>query len=156
MTASKFFMGVGGALLLVIVSLFIYRQVEKQEKIEETYALVKEWLEKLDGQTTDTGVYERWEGEELPAVDNWGKKLRVTYSQGGFMEILAVRSAGPDGQFHTNDDISGERHAQNLKGVGSGVKKNIEETAENAGRGFFRGAAEGLKEGLKKEDKAKE
>jgi len=109
------------------------------------------WAEKLDAQTTDTGVYERWPTEELPEVDPWGHKLRVLYSQGGVAETVTVRSAGPDGEWHTADDIATMRFSANLKGIGNGIKKNAEETTANAARGLVKGVAEQVRKERKGE-----
>ncbi|MBN1911335.1 MAG: hypothetical protein JW818_16450 [Pirellulales bacterium] len=118
----------------------------KRAKVE---AQVQRWADKLDAQTTETGVYIRPQKPELPEKDAWDQALIVEYSQGGVAEMLVVRSFGPDGVSHTEDDITARRTAVNLKGAGEGIKKNIGETAEEATKGVMRGVVKGAKEGLK-------
>jgi len=119
---------------------------------------VRRWADTLDSQTTETGVYLRPEKSELPERDPWGASLSVSYSQGGAAETLVARSVGPDGTSHTEDDITAQRSAVNLKGIGQGIKKNVAETAEEAAkgtaRGLIRGAKEGIQDMLKKEQRA--
>ncbi|HBO45438.1 MAG TPA: hypothetical protein DD670_16205 [Planctomycetaceae bacterium] len=103
----------------------------------------------LDGQTTEAGVYIRPEKPELPEKDPWGASLVVHYSQGGTTETLVVRSFGPDEISHTEDDITTQRVAVNLKGIGQGIKENADETAEETTKGAVRGAIEGAKEGIR-------
>ena len=62
--------------------------------------------------------------------------------------MVHVRSAGPDCEFNTRDDIVAEKMAANLKGIGEGIKKNAEETAANAARGVIKGAVQGVKESI--------
>lgn len=123
------------------------RRIEEARK-QEVRSLCEQWADQLDRQTTDTGVYVRWEGETLPDSDPWGRPLRVAYSQGGLAEAVEVRSFGPDGQTHTVDDIVVNRMAMNFKGVGTGIKQGAEETARNAAKGAVRGLIDGTKEAL--------
>lgn len=85
----------------------------------------------------------------MPEADPWGNKLRVSYSRDGLSEIVKVKSAGPDGQFDTDDDVVEQRMTANLAGVGEGIKENIGEVSENAAEGAVRGTIEGVKEGIK-------
>lgn len=112
----------------------------------EARATVTRWAEQLHGQTTDAGVYIRHPAQQLPENDPWGTPLNVAYGQGGFIETLTVRSAGPDRAFYTDDDIVAERSLMNLKGIGKGVKDNVEEFAQKGARGLTKGTAEGIKE----------
>jgi hypothetical protein len=63
-------------------------------------------LERADGQSgescSQTGVNARLAGFNLS--DPWGNKLRVSYANWN-SGVHEVRSAGPDGQFGTGDDI---------------------------------------------------
>jgi hypothetical protein len=131
---------------------FLFRERE-QRRIEEVRkqevrSHCEQWADRLDRQTTDTGVYVRWEGETLPDDDPWGRPLRVSYSQGGVAEAVEVRSLGPDGESHTADDVIASRMAMNFKGVGTGIKQGAEETARNAAKGAVRGLIDGTKETL--------
>jgi len=128
-----------------------------EEQRVKAESQVRRWADKLDGQTTKTGVYVRPEKDELPERDPWGASLTVSYSQGGAAETLVVRSIGPDGISHTDDELTAQRSTVNLKGIGQGIKENVAETAEEAAkgtaRGLIRGAREGIKEALKKDKK---
>jgi hypothetical protein len=125
---------------------------EKRSKITQTRAKVERWADKLDGMTNENGVYQRWEGNTLPENDAWDNPLQVDYTQGGVAEEITVRSLGPDGQSHTNDDIATIRFAANLKGIGNGIKNNIEETSENGAKGLAKGFIQGVKESIGKKD----
>jgi hypothetical protein len=136
---------------------FLFREREQRRAVEENKqaarSLCEQWADRLDKQTTDTGVYVRWEGETLPDSDPWGNPLRVSYSQGGVAEAIEVRSLGPDGHSHTPDDVVASRMAMNFKGVGTGIKQGAEETARNAARGAVQGLIDGTKEALGGENK---
>lgn len=113
-------------------------------------AMVGQWVERLDAQTTETGVYVRHEGEVLPETDPWGNKLRVSYSRGGMAEIVKVASVGPDGVFGTDDDIRQERQSTNLAGLGEGLKSGAQELASESAKGAVKGLVSGVKESLPK------
>ncbi|HVK18319.1 MAG TPA: type II secretion system protein GspG [Fimbriiglobus sp.] len=119
-----------------------------EESVQAARSLCEQWADRLDKQTTETGVYVRWEGETLPDGDPWGRPLRVSYSQGGVAEAFEVRSLGPDGQSHTPDDIVTSRMAMNLKGIGTGIKQGAEETARNTAKGAVQGLVDGTREAL--------
>ena len=151
-------------LLLLVLMLQLFAsgcnnaQLEAQRK--EAQSQVSRWADKLDGQTTETGAYVRPKKTELPEKDPWDASLTVAYSQGGTAEVLVVRSVGPDGMSHTEDDITAQRSTVNLKGIGEGIKKNAskiaEETSKGAVRGLIRGAKEGVKEAFQKKEKGDE
>jgi len=114
---------------------------------ERAEAQIQRLADDLDARTTDTGIYIR--EDDVRETDPWGKRIKVTYSQGGVAEMIEVRSAGPDGEFHTTDDLVAQRMAANLKGIGEGIKRNAEATAAGAARGLVKGAVEGAKESIK-------
>ncbi len=140
--------------LLVIVAavavtaggVYLYRSGEEQRQlVSKTQAQCVVVADELDGNTTEGGTYIKKENSyDLNEADSWGNAIHVNYSKGGFMEILKVTSAGPDGQRGSKDDIVIERKSANLSGVGSGVRDNIGETIKNATKGF--------KEGMKDDD----
>ena len=68
---------------------------------------------------------------------------------------MSVRSAGPDREFHTADDVVAQGVAANLKGIGEGIKKNAEETAAKAAKGAVKGTVEGVKELLRLKKRAR-
>ena len=116
---------------------------------ERAAAQVQRIADDLDGRTTATGVYIRVKDADIKESDPWGTRIKVGYSQGGIAEMVEVRSAGPDREFHTGDDVVADRMAANLKGVGEGIKKNVEETANRAAKGVVKGAVQGVKESIK-------
>ncbi|MDB5389097.1 MAG: hypothetical protein JWM11_4743 [Planctomycetaceae bacterium] len=118
-------------------------------KIERTENQVKRVAEELDRRTTDTGVYLRVKVDEVQEKDPWGTPLAVSYSQGGFAEMVEVRSAGPDREMQTKDDINAQCIAANFKGIGEGIKKNARPTASNVVKGVVKGTVDGVKESIK-------
>src|SRR5262249_52220834 len=123
-----------GATLIVLSTcllrgLWLLRDAESHKALAR--AQVTRWADQLHGQTTDAGVYVRRAGDQLPETDPWGTPLQIAYAQGGFSETLTVRSAGPDREFYTEDDILVQRSVVNLKGIGKGAKENIEEFAHH-------------------------
>lgn len=119
------------------------------DKVETARTQVTRWADRLDRETTETGVYIRHPGEQLPERDPWGLPLKVAYEQGGVAEMIVVSSAGPDGEFDTQDDVIQQRMSANLKGVGEGIKKNAAGVAEEAAAGAAKGMVKGLKDGVK-------
>ena len=115
---------------------------------ERAEAQVQRLATDLDGRTTATGAYVRVKEADIKETDPWGTQIKVGYSQGGIAEMVEVRSAGPDREFNTRDDIVADRMAANLKGVGEGIKKNAEETASRAAKGVVKGAIQGVKESI--------
>lgn len=121
----------------------------RQAAIDKAHAQVNRIAEDLDKRTTETGVYVRVKENEIKENDRWGTRIKVSYSQGGVAETVSVRSAGPDREFHTDDDIVAQGMTANLKGVGEGIKKNIGEAAENVARETVKGAIGGMKDSIK-------
>ncbi|MGD9722563.1 MAG: hypothetical protein AB7O59_14625 [Pirellulales bacterium] len=120
-----------------------------QQQLERATAQVERLAEELDTRTTDTGIYIRAKANDIQETDPWGTRLQVAYSQGGVAEQLIVRSAGPDQEFHTPDDVVASGFAANFKGVGEGIKRNVQETAAGAAKGLVKGTVSGVKESLK-------
>src|SRR5258708_5039585 len=77
--------------------------------LDRATAQVQRIADELDARTTAAGVYVRAKDGEIKENDPWGTRIRVTYSQGGLAEMIDVRSAGPDREFHTKDDVATER-----------------------------------------------
>jgi hypothetical protein len=119
-----------------------------REQIGQASAQVQRLTEDLDRRTTDEGVYIRVDEKDINEVDPWGTRLQVVYSQGGVAETLVVRSAGPDREFHTADDIQTTAGTVNFKGVGAGIQKGVEKTAAGAAKGFVKGTVTGVKESI--------
>lgn len=119
------------------------------KRSEKAQSQVRRVAQELDKKTTETGSYVRVEEGELDEKDPWGTPLVVSYSQDGVSENLTVKSAGPDKQLHTSDDIEASGIAINFKGVGEGIKKNVGEAAANAAKGAVKGTVAGVKESIK-------
>jgi hypothetical protein len=136
--------------ILALLSLATMAGCEtQQQRIDAATAQVQRLADDLDRRTTDTGVYVRAKDGEIKETDPWGSLVRVTYSQGGLAEEVLVRSAGPDREFHTADDIVATGIAANLKGIGEGIKRNVEATAAGAAKGVVKGAVAGVKESIR-------
>lgn len=138
-----------GALLCLLAASGCDGGAAQRAKIENAESQVARITEELDQRTTKSGVYVRASEDEIKEKDPWGRRLKVSYSQGGVAEVVSVRSAGPDGKFQTDDDIVAQGMAANLKGIGEGIKNNVEETTANAAKGAVKGTVEGVKESIK-------
>lgn len=145
---------IGGAVALVAAVLAIggWAAIVERENRRQTDARtqVERWAETLDGRTNDTGIYDRHPDPRLPESDPWGRPLEVAYTQGGFAEVLKVRSIGKDGVPFSKDDIVAERHSVHLKGIGAGLLKHTEGVFTKAARGTVRGIKEELTPGFLK------
>jgi hypothetical protein len=133
--------------LITATSMFITAGCGDRAR-DRAAAQIQRIADDLDSKTTATGVYIRIKDDDLKETDPWGTRITASYSQGGIAEMIDVRSAGPDREFHTNDDLVTQRMSANLKGVGEGVKKNVEETAASAAKGFVKGTVQGVKESI--------
>src|SRR5262245_26019521 len=89
----------------------------RREAIEKARAQVQRIVEDLDNRTTESGVYVRVKDDEIKESDPWGTRVQISYSQGGVAETVSARSAGPDRQFHTDDDLVAQGMSANLKGI---------------------------------------
>lgn len=125
----------------------------QQKQIERAQSQVRKLAEDLDRKTTETGVYVRVDADEIHETDPWGTRLQVGYAQGGLAETVTVRSAGPDGEFHTQDDIESLKVSANFKGVGTGIAKHAEQAATSTAKGIVKGAVAGVKESFLKNKK---
>jgi len=121
----------------------------KDPKIDQARAQVGRIATDLDQRTAETGVYQKVDPDQIQETDPWGRPLKIDYSQGGIAETVTVRSAGPDGEFHSDDDLVASGVSANFKGIGNGVKKNAQETSSNIAKGLVKGAVDGMKESIK-------
>jgi hypothetical protein len=143
------FVIVAGMVILSLSLFAVARLKMANQRVAAAHAQVTRWAEQLHSQTTDAGVYVRHPGHQLAENDPWGTPLSVAYTQGGFTEMVTVRSAGPDRTYYTDDDIVAERSVVNLKGIGTGAKENVEDFAYKSARGLTKGAADGIKETIR-------
>jgi hypothetical protein len=84
-------------------------KAEEQQKIRKTEIIIDSWADKLaNNLTEDKKHFVKYQGDG--PHDSWNRSVKVSYS-GGFIRVekLQVRSAGPDGEFDTSDDIIAER-----------------------------------------------
>jgi hypothetical protein len=98
------------ALIFVVVIVVDWRYDRKaaREAAERTRAsetagrLVDEFAKDVDSE----GRFVRKQPEgPLPDADAWGRQFRLAYQPGTFSDGLEVRSAGPDGEWSTWDDV---------------------------------------------------
>ena len=125
------------------------RKNQRDPILDRAQAQVSRVAADLDTQTTSTGVYKKVDPDKIQEKDPWGHPLKVDYAQGGFAETINVRSAGPDGVYHSHDDIVASGMSANLKGVGEGLKQNAQETSSNVAKGLVKGTVDGVKESIK-------
>ena len=146
MRRGRVVVGLIAAVGLAYVAWSVWDRHEQERLREVTRSRCRRWADELAAQTTESGVYVRWRGPDLPEVDAWGRGLKVHYRQGGLAESLTVRSPGPDGELYTDDDIVVTRTVVNFQGVGHGIKQNIEDVGERGARGVVRGIGQGIRE----------
>jgi hypothetical protein len=137
------------ALAILVVGIGCVDPLARQAAIDKARAQTARLAEQLDQKTTETGTYIRVKDGEIQENDPWGTRITVVYSQGGIAETISVRSAGPDREFHTDDDITANAVSANLKGVGAGIKEHAGEVAASAAEGVVRGTVKGIKESIK-------
>jgi hypothetical protein len=103
-------------------------EAKHRKAITDTTSLVKQTVELYGAKKTNMGAYIR-PGDEKETVfemkdkDSWDKPIRLIYTRGPIQEGLLARSAGPDGKFNTEDDITDETYSTNGVGAGTAVKE---------------------------------
>lgn len=90
---------------------------------------------------SEEGKFIRLQSDSLPD-DAYGKRLRVEYYPGGTTEIVAVTSAGPDGEFDTEDDLRAEATLLNFQGAGKAATAGAKTLAKNIIEGIKEGATQ--------------
>lgn len=97
------------AAIVLVVVLADWRAREKYAKREADRAATSETVTRLAdefAQETDAdGRFVHQTEGSLPETDAWGRQLRLRYKPGLLSDRLEVRSAGPDGVWHTWDDV---------------------------------------------------
>lgn len=132
------------ALLLIVGFLTSAASRSKREKRITTDRNVTALAEQLDADV-ERGRYKRISPDEVTQTDSWNTTLRVEYRDEGLGEQLIVRSAGPDGVFDTDDDITARRWLMNAKGIG----ENIHDGAASVAKETTKGVIQGVKEEVK-------
>jgi hypothetical protein len=96
-------------IVVVVVLVMDWRSREKAARLEAGRAETSETATRLADEIakevdTDGRFIRKPEGA-LAEADAWGRPLRLMYKSGTISETLEVRSAGPDGEFETRDDV---------------------------------------------------
>ncbi len=93
-------------------------RAKKAQDLKDADALVAKYADQLQHNATSDG-FPRAEG--VVDLDPWGNPLQFDYKQEWFTEYVTVRSAGPDGNFGTVDDLIRTRKTGNVSGLFSGL-----------------------------------
>jgi hypothetical protein len=97
------------AVIVVIVLVIDWQSRRKREREEAERATTSEAAARLAddlAQETDSeGRFVRRPAGPLPGNDFWGRPFRLSYQPGTLSDGLEVRSAGPDGEWQTRDDV---------------------------------------------------
>jgi hypothetical protein len=133
---------VGIVIACTAIIYLIMGVIDRNAKYNTANSQVLRWVETLDSETDEFGLYQKHPNGDIAEQDPWGTGLKVLYTPGSFMETLKVASAGPDQTFYTPDDIWAKRRSTNLKGLG----KNIESVAHGGSKGMVTGVVDGVKE----------
>jgi hypothetical protein len=102
--------------VVIIAVIADWRAKEKYAKREADRAATSETVvlvaDELAKDTDSDGRFLRKPEGPLPETDAWGRPLRLTYKPGVLSDGLEVRSAGPDGEWNTWDDVVGTRSSR--------------------------------------------
>lgn len=112
------------AVVIVCFVVFAILRGHEQGKIDDARELVQTEANMLDVSQDGNGCYAA-EGES-ETVDPWGNPLIVTILRerpNSAQEQLEVRSAGPDGQYRTADDVTASRTNIRARGVGNATRE---------------------------------
>ena len=74
-------------------------------KILDTRSQVQRIADDLYNRSSSTGFCERIMASEEEIIDAWGTPIEIDISTGGNATRIKVRSAGPDRQLNTVDDL---------------------------------------------------
>jgi hypothetical protein len=84
------------------------REAERARASEAAVRLADEYAKDTDSD----GRFARKPDGPLGENDVWGRPFRLTYRPGTFSDGLEVRSAGPDGEWNTWDDVVAARSSR--------------------------------------------
>src|SRR5262249_22987990 len=95
----------------------------------QTTAMVQRVGERLANDKSGTVFRRPGEGMvfDLPERDAWGTPLHVVYGRHTVSETLTLRSAGPDRDYNSQDDIVFEASAYTAAGVLDGAGNIVRE-----------------------------
>lgn len=101
------------ALIVAVVLVVDWRSRERREREEAERAAASEVAARLaDGlakETDSDGRFVRKPEGPLDETDVWGRPYRLVYKPHTLSDELQVRSAGPDGEWDTRDDVVASR-----------------------------------------------
>lgn len=90
------------------------------QQLKDGDALVAKWADTIQERATkDAFGFEKIEG--LTEADPWDNQIKINYHQVWFDEIATIQSAGPDGIYGNNDDLTRTRSAKNPAGLFQGI-----------------------------------
>ena len=90
------------------------------QQLKDADVLVAKWTDIIqETATKDAFGFKKMEG--LTEADPWGNQIKVNYHQVWFDEIATIQSAGPDGIYGNNDDLTRTRSAKNPAGLFQGI-----------------------------------
>jgi hypothetical protein len=96
------------------------QQEQFKVQLEDGDKMVAKWATMVQEKATKDGFgFEKTEG--LTEADPWGQQIKVSYHQKWFHEIATIQSAGPDGIFGSEDDLTRVRTAKNPAGIFEGI-----------------------------------
>src|SRR5262245_37661627 len=103
-------------MIVAVIVVVDWRYSRKAEREAAERAATSETAARLaDDFAKDTdadGRFVRKPDGPLPETDAWGRQLRLAYKPGRFSDGLEIRSAGPDGEWNTWDDVVVPRSSQ--------------------------------------------
>jgi hypothetical protein len=90
----------------------------EQKKLKDGDVMVSRWADNVESTASNSGFKHN---EGLTETDPWGQQIKIEYKQDWTKEVATVRSAGPDGVFHTSDDLVRVRISNNPLGLIDGI-----------------------------------
>ena len=111
------------ALIVVVVLVLDWRHQQRKEREAAERARVSaerarasdtaaKLLDPFTKETDSDGRFVRKPEGPLPETDVWDRPFRLEYRQHVLSDEVRVRSAGPDGQWNTSDDVIVSRSSQ--------------------------------------------
>ncbi len=97
------------AVVVIVILVLDWRSQEKKARQEAERTATSETATRLADEiakdTDPNGRFVRKPVGPLSETDAWGRALRLDYQPGTLSDGLEVRSAGPDGEWNTRDDV---------------------------------------------------
>jgi hypothetical protein len=103
-------------MIVVVVLVVDWRYEQRAAKQEAERAATSETAVRIADEFAKDidpdGRFVRKPEGPLPETDVWGRQFRLAYKPGRFSDGLEVRSAGPNGEWNTWDDVVVTRSSQ--------------------------------------------